>query len=148
MHVYLLPLIINHIVEGLSTFKEPLGKIVLVEIIDWEMHCIHIPSIVVLIHFWPVDTSVVDIDIGLDIQDSSDSSFKHGLSILFKLWVWTDMNTRITDFIECETAYKVCISFLDVTIYNVAFTCISCGVRTRFSKLSFVANWVLNVKES
>jgi hypothetical protein len=74
-----------------------------------------------LFHLFPVNTSVIMIDFGLNVQNSSNSSFMHGNDVGFNLRIGTDEKIRIIYLIEREASNEVSISFIDLTIYYENF---------------------------
>lgn len=61
-----------------------------------------------------------NIDISLHVEYASNPSFHHGLGILFKLWIWPDENSGISNLVKSEPTNKVGVSLCAVAIDNVS----------------------------
>ena len=118
MDVNLQPTIVNHVVENTSTIEKSLSQRSFVEIMNREMNWFDTSLFIHFAHLWPVDSSVIDIDISLDIENCSHSSFHHHLSIFFQLGIGTNEYVGISNKVKSETTNEVGISFLNVAVYK------------------------------
>jgi len=113
-------LLINHLVQCFGTLEHSSSKIRFIEIVNREMNCLHATSFIILNHLWPIDSSVINIDLSLHIKYARDTSFHHGLGILFKLWIRPDKNSCISNLVKSKSADKVGVSLCTVAVDNVS----------------------------
>jgi hypothetical protein len=73
---------------------------------------------VVLAHQWPIDASVIDVDLGLNIENACDASFHHGLCVLLLLWIRTNEYIGTANFIKSKSTDKICIGHFYMTIHD------------------------------
>lgn len=109
------------------------------------MNCCHAAGFIILEHRWPVDSSVINVDLSLHVEYASNSGFHHGLGILFKLWIWPDENSGISNLVKSESADKVGVSFCAVAINNVSLAHVPPHFRSCLSKLSLIPVRILEV---
>lgn len=87
MHIDVESLIVDHIMKHFSRLKNFGCQIILIEIMDREMHCLDVPLGVVFKHFWPVYTSVSMVDFCLNVENPCNTRFMKFLGVFFKLGV-------------------------------------------------------------
>lgn len=109
-------LFVDELVEELSTFEHALSQMLLVEIVDWVVHGRDTSDLVVLTHLWPVDASVSDVNVCLDVEDSSHAGLMQGFCVLLKLRVGPNEDACFANFVEGKTAYEVGISLFNVAV--------------------------------
>lgn len=84
------------------------------------MDCCDAAILVILNHLWPVDASVVNIDLSLYVEYASDSGLHHGLSIRLELRIWPDKYSGVSNLVESKSTDKVGISLVTVSVDNVS----------------------------
>ena len=69
-------------------------------------------------HFGPVDTSVFNVNFCLHAEHSCNARLHQSLCILLSLGVRTKKNIGIANLVKSKSSNKVCINFLNVTVYK------------------------------
>ena len=68
-------------------------------------------GLVVSLQLWPVDSSVANVDLSLNIEDCRDFLFDQQVYVGFYLRVGAKVNLCVTYFVECHPTHKVRIHF-------------------------------------
>ena len=68
-------------------------------------------GLVVSLQLGPVDSSVANVDLSLNIEDCRDFLFDQQVDVVFYLRVGAKVNLCVAYFVECHPAHKVRIHF-------------------------------------
>lgn len=148
MNIHFQPLVIHHIIQSDRRVHQPLRQVLLVEVVDWEVHRCYATILVVLAHQRPVRSSMVDIDLGLHVEHSCDAGLHHSLGVLFDLGIGADEDVGVADLLEGETTDEVGVSHLDVTVHDVCLLHIAPNIRAGLSEFATVVFGVLQAQHS
>lgn len=102
--------------------------------------------LIVLIDKGPIDSAVIGIFLGLNIEYAGDASFLHRIGVLLSLRVGTDPDLGCTNFVESKTTDEVGICHFDVAIDDKSFVNVAPDIGTLLSELAIVSLWVLDVE--
>ena len=113
-----------------------------------EMNGLDTTLSVVVLHCIPVDTTMLNVNICLNIEDTCYASLTHCFCIFLELWVWANENSSLAYLVKSQTSHKICIGFFNMTINHKTFLDISPDIASLNTKLTVVIFWVLNVEAS
>lgn len=92
---------------------------------NWEVNGCYTPLLVVIAHQGPVSSSVVDVDLSLNVEYSGDAGFLHILSVLLNLRIRADKNVCAAYFFKGQSANEIGIYHFDMPINNECFLHVS-----------------------
>lgn len=118
MDVDLEALVVDHIIKSLCAFEQTSRQMCLVEVMNRVVNGLDPPGLVVLAHLGPVDATVGDVDICLDVEDASDTCLLKSLAILLELRIRPNEYVGVADLFEGEATHKVCICLLNMAVYD------------------------------
>ena len=123
-------------------------EIFLVKVVDRVMDSLDSFFLIVVSHLFPVNSSMLMINVRLNVQNSCNSFFMHGNDVGFNLRIGTDEKVCLIDFIEREASDKVSISFIDLTIYYENFIHIRPLRWPIYPQNAIICRWILNLKKT
>ena len=91
---------------------------------------------------------MVDVGLGLHVEDAGDSSLFHGLCVFLGLRIWTDKDASVSNLVKSERANEVCIVHFNLTINNEHVVNVTPDVGTSNAKLTLVELRVLDIQMS
>ena len=98
-------------------------------------------------HLGPVNPSVIDVHLSLNIKNPRNSSLSQGFNVLLQLRVGSNEHPSAAYLVETESSYEVSISFLNVAIHNEDSVYVSpLGIFLLATKFPFIEIRVLNLK--
>jgi hypothetical protein len=110
--------VVYHVVQNLSCFKELFCQVLLVEVMDWIVNKLNSFVLVVLLHFGPLNTTVVDVDFSLNTEYTCDTCCLQEVDVKFSLRIRADKNICVINFAKDHACHEVCIYLFNVTIYH------------------------------
>mmetsp|Transcript_10582 Transcript_10582/g.17764 ORF Transcript_10582/g.17764 Transcript_10582/m.17764 type:complete len:254 (+) Transcript_10582:330-1091(+) len=119
-----------------------------VEVLDGEVDGLHAALVVVLHHLAPVDAPVVDVHVGLHVEDPADSLLMKAHYVLLGLWVGSEEDVGVPDAVEVEAAHEVGVGHLDVAVDDEDVVSVPEHVRLLGAQLALVLSGVLDVEDT
>ena len=100
---------------------------------------------IVFQHFWPINSSMFEVDFCLNIKYTCHPLLTHFLNIIFNLGIRTDENSSFLNLIEIKSSDEISISFVDSSInYKNPILIRPIGILS-LSEEAVIAPWILNI---
>jgi len=88
MNVNSVALLIDQIVQMLSSVEKFINELLLILVLDWETKASFDSRLVILLdHLWPEDSSVCHVCASLHVEYRSDSCFLESKNIIKTEWI-------------------------------------------------------------